>query len=284
MLLEKTITNAELDQVIIDNHKTKTLKEIAIECGVSSAKASANYTWLVRKGTIIAERKSKVAKVISKVEKINKQIAKVTTNTYHNQTGSNKEVARVKMANTMIESGVVGVVPTLSHVECAIEQKVLSVVPSMEFLAVERDSETYRLQRQYIRHQQLPIKTYFGSISDKLFGQMEDTYAHLVLDYCGMLPTFAKELEYSIQHNIVKVGGTICMTFAKPIRGNGGMFDKIKALGGTITNNVDDNRCMSDRATEAYFNKVTGWNYELVEMFNYMDTYPMTLVVLKRIK
>jgi len=63
--------------------------------------------------------------------------------------------------------------------------------------------------------------------------------------------------------------------------------NKIKSL--APINNGDE-RCVSDRGIENYFAKITGWNYEVSEIFYYSDKkengkgYPMTLVIIKRLK
>ena len=131
----------------------------------------------------------------------------------------------------------------------------------------------------------LNAKSYFGEVCELIYGKLENTYAHLVLDYCGELPKIAKEVEYALNNNIVAVGGTIAVTFVKQIRGskNTLMGEKIMAL---ATRNNNDFRCESERSAEAYFHKVTGWNYEIKEFFYYQDKghTPMALVIIKRIK
>jgi hypothetical protein len=231
-----------------------------------------------KKSTVVNKALSIIDKSLNRIPKIEK------VNTYHNKDGVNKKAARKLMVKYILSSKVDGLVPTLPHIECAIETKLLSKNKNLSFIGVERELATYEEMKKTIKSNKLPIEPFFGDMGTQLYGKFENTYAHLILDYCGMLPTFAKELEYSVRNNIVKVNGIIAMTFAKPIRGNGQMFDYVKSLGMTISNNEADNRCMSDKATEAYFNKITGFNYTFVEMFNYMDTYPMTLVILRRDK
>ena len=134
------------------------------------------------------------------------------------------------------------------------------------------------------------METYHGNLSDKIYGTIENQYAHVIADYCGMLPTFSKEIEYLINNKVVKHGGVIAITFGKPLRGTDAQTQFIKSLGATITNNPNDNRCLSDKAVEAYFNRIIGDNFNFVEIFNYSDDkkdskgkgYPMTLVILQR--
>jgi len=214
-----------------------------------------------------------------------------STNTYTNSDGLNKEIARCKMAKYIIDSDVLGIIPSLPHIACTIEKKILLEQPTQKFIGVEYDKPTCVELAKTIKNENLPISFYYGKLADKIYGQIENAYAHIIADYCGMLPTFSKEIEYAIQNKIVKVGGIIAMTFGKPIRGTDAQSEFIKSLGATITNNPNDNRCMSDKATESYFNRIIGDNFQFVEIFNYSDDkkgngmgYPMTLVILKRIK
>jgi hypothetical protein len=109
----------------------------------------------------------------------------------------------------------------------------------------------------------------------------------LILDYCGHLSTFSKEIEYVINNDILKLFGIMAITFGKPLRGLDSQTAKIKGL--APINNGDE-RCVSDRGIENYFAKITGWNYEVKEIFYYSDKkesgkgYPMTLVIIQRIK
>jgi hypothetical protein len=216
-------------------------------------------------------------------------VTKPLENSFGNSKGLNKQRARVKMVNPIETSGVTGTILTLSHIACTLEKMVMSVTKGNNFLSCETDRVTYNGMRRTIRDGNLPFATHFGSISDKIYGVAENTYAHLLLDYCGMITTFAKEVQYAINNDIIKVGGTMSITFNK--RGCSDTDNFIKRLAGTTHNNTNDKRGEMERGVEAYFNKIIGWNYELVEIFNYSDVKvsgvkgaPMMVVIIKRIK
>lgn len=215
----------------------------------------------------------------------NKTVTKKGNNTYTNHNGVHKEVARILMANHVIDSGVIGNILTLPNTDWVIEQKIAKQVKGVSFSAVEYNKETFLKMRKKGKELNLNAKSYFGEVCELIYGKLENTYAHLVLDYCGELPKIAKEVEYALNNNIVAVGGTIAVTFVKQIRGskNTLMGEKIMAL---ATRNNNDFRCESERSAEAYFHKVTGWNYEIKEFFYYQDKghTPMALVIIKRIK
>ena len=264
----------------------KSNHEIAKIYNVTVPVVSCTRNWLVRKSLIENTTKPKKGTRSERTNNILSIYGKIT-NTYRNHDGENKEVARVKMDNYVSDSGVVGDVPTLPNTDWIIEQKIARQLPDMRFIGAELERSTFNKMRKNLRSLDLNATTYFGKIGDLIYGKTEDTYAHLILDYCGHLSTFSKEIEYAINNNIIKVGGIMAITFGKPLRGLDSQTAKIKGL--APINNGDE-RCVSDRGIENYFAKITGWNYEVKEIFYYSDKkesgkgYPMTLVVIKRIK
>jgi hypothetical protein len=215
---------------------------------------------------------------------------KPTTNSYNNVKGVNKEIARNKMAKYIVDSNVEGLVPTLCHIDAIIEKKILAHNENYEFLGIERDLETFKALEETIKRENLPIKAYKGDFSDKIYGAKENQYAHIIGDYCGELPTFASEVEYAVANKIVKVGGIMALTFGKPIRSKCLKSESIFKLGAFITNDDTVIRSQSDKAIEGYFQRLIGFNFDLVEIFNYHDDkgkgkgYPMVLIILKRIR
>jgi predicted DNA-binding transcriptional regulator len=262
------LSKSEIQAFIVDNHKKMDNKEIAKKLGLTLNVIRANYATLKR-----------FNRLESKTTKVNK-----TGNSYSNHKGENKERARVKMVNHITNSGVTGTIPTLPNEAWTIEQMINKINPNNNFVGVESNPKTFKIMKSTLRKLKatgIVGSVHSGMINEVIYGKIEDTYAHMILDYCGNLATITKEIEYAIQNDIVKVGGVMAITFAKPIRGTDKESMKLKGL--ASANNSDD-RCDSDRATEAYFHKITGWNYEVSEFFYYQDTYPMTLVIIKRIK
>lgn len=267
------------------------INKLALKFGVNTMTIGANKTTLKRKGLLNAEViKKEFNTQVSALDKMttNYQLAvKNNENTYTNHNGENKEVARVKMENWVVDSGVVGEVPTLPNTDWIIEQKIAKQLPDMQFIGAEMHEDTFVTMKQNLKKLTLNAKTYLGKIGDLIFGKVENTYAHLILDYCGMLSTFSKEIEYVINNDVIQVGGIMAITFGKPLRGTDTQSMKIKGLAPI---NNEDTRCISDRGIENYFAKITGWNYEVKEIFYYSDDkgkgkgYPMTLVIIKRIK
>ena len=215
---------------------------------------------------------------------IKKGVKKAKENTYTNHNGESKEIARIKMSNAVVDSGIEGDILTLPNTEWNIEQKIFKYMKNVNFTGVECDETTHKIMKRNLK--QLPLKgtANKGYVSEFIYGKVENTYAHMVLDYCGELPKIAKELEYILQNNVLAKNGILAVTFTKQIRGskNTLLGDKILSL---ATTNSNDFRCETERAAEAYFNKVTGWNYNVIEFFYYQDKghTPMALVIIKRI-
>ena len=213
---------------------------------------------------------------------------KISKNTYTNSEGLNKELARLKMAKYILDSKSVGLVLTLPHIKWSIEKKILNENPNYTFLGVETHADTFTEMRATVRNENLPSKCYKGLLSDKMYGKHQDTYTHIIADYCGGIAKHSKEIEYALRNNIIKRGGIFAITIGKAIRGKGKNSDFIMSLGATKNNYSSDSRCDSDRAIEAYFNRNIGNDYEFLEIFNYTDIkeggkgYPMSLIILKR--
>ena len=73
----------------------------------------------------------------------NKTVTKKGNNTYTNHNGVHKEVARILMANHVIDSGVIGNILTLPNTDWVIEQKIAKQVKGVSFSAVEYNKETF---------------------------------------------------------------------------------------------------------------------------------------------
>lgn len=269
---KKELSLAEIQKYILANYGKITNEEIATNLGIKKSKVSGSIAALKRTGKIEHKAVGKKAK------------KKVSTNTYSNADGENKQRARIKMENAVTTSGVTGTILTLPHIGCTIEKMILIRNKNMDFVGCEIDKPTYNGMVNTVRKQQLPIKTHFGAISEQIYGVDSDTYAHMILDYCGSIVSVDKEVRYTFQNDLVKVGGTVSITFSK--RGHTDPNNIIKQLAQTVSNNEADKRGEMERGVEAYFNRVIGFNYAITEIFSYKDDGKgaMMMVQVKRIK
>jgi hypothetical protein len=283
MLLEQTITKAEIKQFILDN-RDKSIQEVADILGVSMGSVRANHAWLVRDKIIeksLVDINGKVKKVVSKLDRMEAKFTELEKivlgdNTYNNTDGIEKENGRTKIVNRVATSGLTGTILTLPYMYCKLEKQILDVTTDYNFLGVEREEPTYKAMKQRIKIDELPIETYLGSISDKIYNVQRETYAHAILDYCGMISSFNLEIEYFLRQKLVPIKGTLHVTFSVNLRANGGVHDRVKDLGNVINNSKNDLRTNSEIAIRSFFDKVTGFDYRIDELYFYRDTNEQT--------
>lgn len=287
----KVSKSKEINQFIVENHTTMSQSQIADHFGVSTKSINCRVDRL-RKKSVIAPFKETKGVTLKSLDdayfyhksgrnKSTKVTSKTKTNSYSNADGENKQKARLRMEGGVTSSGVTGTVLTLPHIGCTIEKMILDKNDGFDFIGCEIDKATYHGMRKTIRNEKLPITPHHGAISDMIYGVDSNTYAHMILDYCGSIVTFDKELRYAIQNNLVQIGGTIAVTFSK--RGHYDPNNIIKKLANTVKN-FEDGRGEMIRGVEAYFHKVVGFDYDITEIFEYQDKgkSPMVLVRIKR--
>ena len=203
---------------------------------------------------------------------------------YNNEQGENKKEERNVIAEYVANSGVVGLIPSLPFITWEIERKINDMVEGNHFIGVNRVINTYEKSKNYVKQNGLKNCTpYNGYMADLIYDKDADTFAHYILDYCCQLPTAMKQVEYIVHNDLVVVNGLLLMTFGLPIR-SGKYADRVKEFSNYNNNNEKENRGLSDKALENYFVNLVGKNYKILEFYYYHDTYPMVLVVIKRIK
>ncbi len=209
-----------------------------------------------------------------------------TIGNYKNGNGFYKAQAKEKMQNHIIATNIQGHIGTLTNLFIDMETAIFKAMPSCYFTAVEKELPIFEQMKEKFKNSGLPITYVNDWFSKILYGKDENSYAHLIMDYCADLPTVAKELEYTVDRNLVGVGGIIALTTNKTNRnGSGEMWDYITSLSDEATiNRSKDNRCKTEIENERFLYSILGRNYKILEVFSYTDTYPMTLTIIKRIK
>jgi hypothetical protein len=303
------ITSKELQNVILC-HPMATNEDIASAVGVSERRVWANRAAMVANVTR-SNKKLTLENLLSVVEKEPIEVIKPKDNKLNNVTnfnncvienviinnvpekkqgvyieGENKKDAKLKMQNYIIATNIQGHIGTLTNTHIDMETAIYNAMPKCYFTTVERVLSVYEQMRRKFKNCGIPIKCIKGEFSSILYGKNKDTYAHLIMDYCGDLPKVGKEFEYTITNNLVGVGGIIALTTTRiNRRGSGEMWDFITSLSNDKTINKDkDNRSNTEIQNERFLYGVLGRNYEIIETFNYNDGYPMTLTIIKRIK
>lgn len=307
------IHTEKIKKYILKNHVSKSITDMAKGLGVVHQQVTATYKVLIKENLINREdslpkpivvktpkvkkepiKKYKSKTIIEAIDETNKQLNRLNKNiesaekrNLGNYTGGGeqKKIARDKMIKYITKSGVEGVAPSLMCDKTYIEENVLKTLPNMNFIGIDKCPNVIATLKEKIKAKKLPISTKVAMMSEMIYGVDSDSYAHLILDYCGCLFTHSKEIEHVIDNDLVQVGGIIAITFKKTMRsGKGQNADFIRSLSNTISNNIDDFRCDSDRQNEAYFYNIIGRNYVIREFFNYHDTSSMSLVILQRVK
>ena len=216
--------------------------------------------------------------------KTSKKVKKVK-NTYVNSEGINKQQARDIMVSAIKKTNIKkGKILSLPFNTCKLELLLNSTVKNkFEYIGCERQTDTYFDMLKTIAENKINMHTYNGDIGDKIYQAKENEYSHLLLDYCGVLHSFAEEIKHAVNNNIVKEGGTISITLNK--RGYPIAQEDIanKILKGLPEGLFAGEKGVS-LATKLFFTRLIGSDYTFEEFFEYHDKHksPMMLIILRR--
>lgn len=221
---------------------------------------------------------------------LSKKASKKQVNSFSNSDGVYKKQAREKMTEYIVKSGLTaGKILTLPFSTCKLELTINETINNnkFEYLGCEQEETTYYEMLQTIARERLNMNTYKGSISDKIYQSKEDQYSHLLLDYCGTLETFATEIKYAVDNNIVKKGGTISVTLCK--RGS-----RKKGTISTLLESLPEGLFPEEKTValgaKLFFSNLVSSEYKFEEFFEYQDIneetgtrkMPMMLIVIRR--
>lgn len=246
----------------------KAVKPVKPALGKSKKEASAKYSAAGKKAWETRRKKEG-----SKTETLKPQFSgKEFTNYY----GEGKNNARNFICQNIKESGVLyGNVMCLPAAYCLLELKIHNEVSNaFTYIACERLEKTFLEMVETIKENNLLMFSRLGDLRSTIYSAAENSYSHILLDYCGILTTFKDEILYLTKKNIVRVGGTIITTVEKARDGR-----IIKGMG---IKKETKNMSRTERSIKKFFRNID--NYEMVDTFQYDDTSPMMVVVLKRVK
>jgi hypothetical protein len=253
---------------IIKNNPKATKKELCILTGLSLYKL--NKVLVTYKPN--RPKKSKLTK---------KQ--KSNDNAYTNKAGIKKEQGRELIREEVILSNIFdGTILTLPSDNCIMEGKLNEdVSDKFDFVGVEFTKSVYNRMLQQVAKKNLPFKScVHAPIGDVIAVAKENDYSHLILDYCGQLGTYHKDIEMALNNKIVRVGGVVALTLNR--RGRGELIDSMMELNplGNVKNKMVENAIIT------YLMKLCGYNYSIEKVFPYADKGKdnMILIIMKRIK
>lgn len=125
------------------------------------------------------------------------------------------------------------------------------------------------------------VNLHLGDLSTRIKLAKANQYRDIIADYCGTIARHHAEIKTAIKKNIVKVGGTICITLSRRAK-----FPKsLKRF------NVykEDGKIDILKSTEKYFSSFAG--YEVETVFTYADYVEsgytgnkMVLFIIRRVK
>ena len=202
---------------------------------------------------------------------------------FTNKDGEGKGVSRRTMAMHIGRSGLrKGKVLTLPHIHWTMESLLQDTVSKVfKYVAVENNLNVFPQMAAKVTDFGRGSEVYYGDIAGKIYAAQEDEFSHLILDYCGTLETFRKEIIHACLNNIVKVGGTISVTVQKA-RTNSVCVEKTINLKskwtGEYLKETDNTHFIG-----TFFDMLSAMtDFEVVDKVQYGDGSPMMLVVIKR--
>jgi hypothetical protein len=219
--------------------------------------------------------------------------------TYSNSDGLYKDIARWKIVDSIKDGNLKNRrILSLPADNCIIEGYLFEKVSKLiQFVLCEKNEQVYKKLLMNIINSKtrIPHTILSGSIGDEIYRSKENDYTDLILDYCGQIGTYHKEIEHAIKNNIVCVDGTISITLNKRISGgrvSGGgknmeFIKKMEELNPNFDKKEGDNR--TEPAVMTFLNRVCGMNYQIVEKYSYRDDgedkrrSPMILVIIRRV-
>ncbi len=242
---------------------------------------SGNYVALKRRNWVKGEVVNKVNNATKRLKDLNDFIEN-----QNNFGGDFKVVARQRMSDWALKSGVVGKCFSFSHKKAELEQVILKDMPDMTFLSVDKDKGIIKEMKRTKKLLNLPLDIHCANAIEVLRKVEPNELAHAFLDFCCQLHSASMEIKQVLDNDLVKVNGTIAITVSKTVRvdSKGYWFDLWKNFTEITSNQIEDNRTTSDVANLMTLLVIMNERYTIREVFNYRDTSPMTLFILQRIR
>lgn len=285
-----TLTKQDIQAFILAN-KTLNAEEISKQLNIPFRVATANIATLRRWGKlepapkVVKEKRKRSPNGTNKAKKAanNRKNVLPIVGEFTNYEGKCKKEARKKMVNNIVNSGIfLGDILSLPAEKFMLEKAISEHIDTFRYFGVECEEDKYFNLLQNLAKERFLMNTYRGYISEIIFNASENQFSHLILDYCGILSTISEEVKCSVMNNIVEIGGTISITFRKR-ETNTAFCTEILGLN-NVTKEMVQNEGLMNHVITSFFQRLCGFNYKLVERYDYFDTSAMSLIILKRIQ
>jgi hypothetical protein len=235
----------------------------------------ANHRWANEELNKLNRRDKRIAEIHKLVSKKN--------SSYVDKHYAVKEENRVQMATMVYESGLYGLIPSLSHIDCLGERKLEALTDKNTFLNIDRDELVVEGATLTMQKYGLKGSAVCGDMLSVLKNYGENDFAHIFMDFCGSLPIQGTTLDYVIENNLVGVGGYIFLTISNAVRKVvNGYAREFNSYGALHTSNMT--------CSKTYFiNKLmlkSMMRDKFIEVVDkpYQTDSPMLFYVMKRVK
>ena len=202
---------------------------------------------------------------------------------YFERDYESKQNIRNEIAKRIFASGVFGVIPVLPHFDWLGEIAINELTDKNYYLGIADDELV--VKGATIKKELLGIngEMVLGDMFEVLKKYPSNSFAHIGMDFCGVLPTQIDCVKYAMENNLVQVNGYIFLTVKRIVRlcKNGYMkeYNTYRAMNIPDTNLKD-----SDYANGEFLKVNLLDNYELVDTIKYQTRSPMTFYAIKRVK
>ena len=275
-LLDNNVTNEEVEALIKLN-ATLMPKQLSEKYPhITWQKFNAVRYWL-NVDVYDTKRKEK------RIEEI-RQIVDRKPNAYRQKNEGKKQEIRNIVAQLIYDSGIYGVIPCLPHIDCLGEVVINELTDKNTYVGIgnkELVVEAMGLKKELLG---LSMETYYGDMLSYLQQFNSTSFAHINMDFCGVMPIRIYSVVHAIENNLVPIGGYLFLTFERIVRmAKKGYYAE---LWNFFKNSKPSYLEMtnSDFANDMLLTFVMGDKYKVIKKEKYQSGVPMVFYAIKRIK
>lgn len=224
-----------------------------------------------------------IKRMEKRIEEI-RQIVDRKPNAYRQKNMGKKDDIRNIVAQLIYESGIFGVIPCLPHIDCLGEVAINKLTDQNTYVGIgnkELVVEAITLKKELLG---LSMETYYGDMLSYLQQFNSTSFAHIGMDFCGVMPIQIYSVVHAIENNLVPIGGYLFLTFQRIVRiAKKGYYAELWNMFKELKPSYLD-MSKSDFANHMLLNMVIGDKYERVKEIRYQSGVPMIFYAIKRIK
>jgi hypothetical protein len=196
-----------------------------------------------------------------------------------------KEEIRNLVAKLVAESGVYGLIPVLPHFDWLGEVAIDTLCKRNYYLGIANDIDVFKGASIQIGLLGINGTMVLGDMHTVLRKYQSNSFAHIGMDFCGVLPKEIITLEYAMKNDLVQVGGymflTVSRTVRKIVNGYGDEFMTYVNMN-TPDTKMTNSEFANDKMIKARF--INNDKYALVKEIPYDTDSQMMFYAIKRLK